>query len=370
MARTDRDRPSAACARDRPQLHNLKGFMSQENILTIVIPTYNRAATLSFLLTVLRTELAGLASRVSVIIGDNASPDDTAQVTAAFERDVPGTRVLRHAQNLGADENFCSCLDVVTTRYFWIIGDDDMPKPGVIARLVALLVRDEPDLVYLHSEWSSVISHADQGVAVADLHARQLSRLAFAREVNVWVTFISGLIIRRAAFHPLPDATATRRFAGTNLVQLSWVLGALQSGVKFVHVSDPCILATAGNTGGYAVVNVFSTNFTAIVNEVFGTGSAVARAFIQRNLVGYLPQLVWDVRFGSIGTFHAEGVWATLKTALSGYAYCWLFLAPISLAPKEVAWVFLQLTKVFRRVTGLTDKVRRSLAPQIGPRRP
>ena len=46
-------------------------------LLTIGIPTYNRAKFLRRLLEQLRTELAGLDGQVEVLVSDNASTDDT-----------------------------------------------------------------------------------------------------------------------------------------------------------------------------------------------------------------------------------------------------------------------------------------------------
>lgn len=321
-----------------------------EKLLSIAIPTYNRADTLSLLLNTLSLELSGLENLVDVIIGDNSSTDRTLEVTATFEAIWPSTTVLRHDHNLGPDENFCQCIDRVNTRYFWIIGDDDLPKSGVIRNVVSLLKRELPDLVYLHSEWSKDITSASQGIPVDQLNYKTMSQLDFASHVNVWFTFISGLVVNREAFMRSHDVTEIRRYSGTNLVQLGWVLGVLKAGRRFIYVADPCILARAGNTGGYAVVTVFGENLIRIVIEIFGAKSQVTRVIIRRNIIGYLPQLIWNVRFGRIGDFSFGNAWNSLKCILSGYVYFWLILTPISLAPKPIAWSFFQISRIIRKL--------------------
>ncbi len=79
--------------------------MSTRLLLTIAVPTYNRAGCLSFLLTALQRELVGLEDRVGLIVGDNASTDATPEVTSALQAALPTATVLRHAINVGAEEN-------------------------------------------------------------------------------------------------------------------------------------------------------------------------------------------------------------------------------------------------------------------------
>ena len=193
-------------------------------LLTIAIPTFNRAQSLQLLLNTLVVELSGLEDQVDVIIADNASPDQTQDVTAAFKGAWPTAIVLRHDRNLGPDENFCACIDYGSSNFLWIIGDDDLPKTGVIRKLVSFLMKNKPDLLYFSSEWKVEIASSDCGEPIRDICAKARSRLQFSREVNVWMTFISTMIINLQLIKRMGSELDIRRFTGTNLVQLGWVL--------------------------------------------------------------------------------------------------------------------------------------------------
>ncbi len=149
----------------------------------------------------------------------------------------------------------------MTSRFFWIIGDDDMPRAGVVRELLTLLERENPDLVYLNSDWRQALTDNDPHDPVTTLEAASLDRMSFARRVHVWSTFISGMVVNRDRYFSRHENASLRRFAGTGLVQLAWVLETLNTGRKFLHVEQRCVLATAGNTGGYAVFHVFGANF-------------------------------------------------------------------------------------------------------------
>lgn len=336
-------------------------------LLTIIIPTYNRAACLRMLLEALRVELRGLDGHVAVIIGDNASTDDTPAVAQNFASIWPETRLLRHKENLGPDENFCRCVEQVSSSYFWIIGDDDLPRAGAIQPLLIMLREHQPDLVYLSSMWTTVLACHDESLHVNDLEASLLDRVTFARRVHVWTTFISGSIVKRAL---APDYSL-RRFTGSHLVQLGWVLGALRNGSRFVHVATPCVLATSGNSGGYSLLKVFGNNFQRIAREAM-SGSheleSVAEGMIRRASLAYLPDLVWAFRQNRVGSFDpSENVTAALKPELgSSLAYRFL-IQPLSIASPSIAIRLVQLARVMACVVAKFDSLRARAAGVVRP---
>lgn len=323
-------------------------------LLTIAIPTYNRAPTLSLLLETLVAEISGFEDSIDVLICDNASSDATPEVMARFQRAWPAARLIRHPANLGVDENFCRCIEGACGRYFWLLGDDDLPGVGLISRLLSLIEQESPDMIYLQSQWSRELTPALQQAVTAPLVYSRMGQLDFAKHVHVWFTFISGMVVNRDCLMREDGAAAIRRFPATNLVQLGWVLEILRRGRRYIYVSSPCILAKGGNSGGYALVTVFGRNLTNIVHQVFGEDSSIAKVIIRRNIVSYLPRLIWSARFTSIGVekFQQEDFWMDLKGALANNIYFWLILTPISLAPKLMALPFLVvsiLSSIFLR---------------------
>lgn len=324
--------------------------------LNIVIPTYNRARHLTNLLGALVPELAGLQDRVQVLVADNDSPDGTPAVTQAFAAAVPGTRIIRHESNVGPDENFSRCVELADADYFWMIGDDDLPREGAVRRLLDLLDRHEPDLLYLPSEWHEALDASQRGPRLGPLAPRMLHRLAFTRHVNVWSTFISGWVVRRAPYVDGAGAAGLRRFVGTNLVQLSWILGTAAVGRRLMVLREPIVLATKGNSGGYGMVTVFGGNFASVVEAVFGAESREARAMVSRCMLGYLPGTVHTVRFGDVGDYHREDILAALGPRLAKFASYRLLVA-IARAPVPLARASFFICRVLGRLQRIADRL-------------
>jgi abequosyltransferase len=319
-------------------------------LLTIAVPTFNRATCLSVLLRTLQTELAGFEGVVEVIVFDNASSDDTPFVISAFKAAWPTVRIVRNAENIGADRNISQCVIGARSKYVWIMGDDDMAKAGVVCQLIEILRREAPDMIYMRSEWIDKIIESSQGERVGNLNYEVMEKAYFASCVHVWFTFISGVVINKQLLLQKAGESVVQRYIGTNFVQLGWVLNVLKFGSRFVYIRDRCMLATSNNSGGYAVITTFGSNYPRVVSDVFGSGSPLSTILIRRNLVCYLPKLMWHVRFASVRKFGAEDPWRALQKELGGHLSYWLLLIPIGRFPKYLAWPFFQASRV---LTGL-----------------
>ena len=315
------------------------------SLLTIIVPTYNRAECLSLLLARVQHELAGLEDRVQVIVGDNASSDHTVEVVASFAGRFTSTRHLRHPENVGADENFCRCLDQTTSKYFWIIGDDDLPRTGTVAAVVGMLESCDPDLLFLGSEWLPELTGSEPGLRPDAAAPVRVTSEEFAGYVNVWVTFISGMVVNRDRLLQLQPEPALRRFAGTSLVQLGWVLPLLMHGERLFVFAERCMLATSGNTGGYKLITVFATNLPAILDAVCGRASVQRRRIVRALAWAYVPSLLWITRYGESSRFSTEDVRGSLRPLRTTAAYPFV-LAPVLDAPKPLAFVFWTLSRI------------------------
>lgn len=328
-----------------------------EGLLTIIVPTYNRSSNLEMLLRVLREETVSLSNEVRVIVSDNASTDETPAVIMQAAANWPRLITHRHPSNIGADLNFCYCVRSVRTKWFWIIGDDDMPKQGVIAKILRLLRNYKPALVYMQSEWVNLVSSADQGINIDKLSVAELNADLFAESLSTWLTFISGMVIDKERLDHSLDGYQIDRFNGTFLVQLGWILPLLNTCGPFLIIRNRCILATSGNTGGYRVLETFFVNFPKIIKEFFGSNSVVCKAVLRQHICNYLPGFVWQVRFGAIGEFQPEDSSSRMNEQLAGFPLYWSIIWPIMNLPKILAWPFYAASKVLlkykRMITNL-----------------
>ncbi len=281
--------------------------MTQQPLLTIAVPTYNRSRHLAFLLGTLEHELKGLEDQVQIMVSDNGSTDDTPAVIAQFIPKIPSLLRCRNNINEGADANLSTCYLLPKTPYVWILGDDDAPLLGTLRLLLELLRQEVPDAVFLPSLATTDIFRDHGAYHIKSLAAVELDSDDFAEVINVQMTFISGLVLRKKDALEGPVNEQLRATRGTSLVQLSWVFESLKQGRKFLVCRGHPLMATSANSGGYAVLQVFLVNHTRIVTRLLAERPAMLRRILNRTSLCFLPGLVWHVRNGSIGDFRLQG---------------------------------------------------------------
>ena len=117
-------------------------------LLTISIPTYNRAQALDRQLMWLATEILGYESDCEIIISDNCSTDKTAEILEKW-RSVLASRISftyhSNEENIGEVGNIVSCLRKATGKFVWSLGDDDSVQNGTVGYLLSK-IKEHSDL--------------------------------------------------------------------------------------------------------------------------------------------------------------------------------------------------------------------------------
>jgi abequosyltransferase len=113
-------------------------------LLSICIPTFNRADMLLQLLNSIASESS--ADELEIAISDNASTDHTSAVVEEFSSRWPGLVYVRQPSNVGPDLNYMSCVSISRTPYCWLMGSDDCIAPGAVGKVLHLIREQDRDL--------------------------------------------------------------------------------------------------------------------------------------------------------------------------------------------------------------------------------
>jgi glycosyltransferase involved in cell wall biosynthesis len=133
-----------------PSIRGGAGHPNMDKLLTISIPTYNRAALLDRQLAWFARAVRGHEASCELVVLDNCSPDDTPAVVAKWQEVLGKTlSSVRHPTNIGLVPNVVRCFGLAKGRYAWTIGDDDPIEDGAIEYVVRNLL-DHPELSYLN----------------------------------------------------------------------------------------------------------------------------------------------------------------------------------------------------------------------------
>lgn len=121
-------------------------------LLTIAIPTYNRAKELDRQLTWAVDAIAGRWRDVELVVSDNASPDDTPSICQTWQqRSGERVRVFRQPENLGLIRNALFCIEQAQGEYVWLVSDDDRIAPHTLDKVLGQLADTSRErLTFLH----------------------------------------------------------------------------------------------------------------------------------------------------------------------------------------------------------------------------
>lgn len=120
-------------------------------ILSICVPTRNRADFLRVMLETLVPQVGRLEGQVELWVSDNASTDTTRQVVENAARLGP-IKYSRNDSDIGAIANVVKAASQLATGEFvWLLGDHNLLSAGGLERAVGML-RQHPelDLFYLN----------------------------------------------------------------------------------------------------------------------------------------------------------------------------------------------------------------------------
>jgi len=312
-------------------------------LLTIAIPTFNRAGYLDLCLGQISRQIHGNAELLEVLVSNNSSTDNTKEIVEKYIGMGVPIRYVENSENIGAEKNVIQCYKLSSGKYVYIIGDDDLLLEGALDKILQVLSADDYGVVYLTSYGFTSDYLAERpakcghGVLVFADPERYL------RKVHYWITFLSGNIVNKSLIAAEVDPD---RFAGSNLPQLSWFIPALYKAEKNVFIEEFVVAFKAFNTGGYRLCQVFGENLNGIFSSFVDNGyQRKPFDYINRKLLlTFFPNLLLIMRRQSKGfNFEAEDHFKVLKKVYCRYPYFWLVIVPVIKLPFRLAKMWAML---------------------------
>ena len=110
--------------------------MDNKPLLSIAIPTYNRADFLKNLLNCIAPQ-AKESGLVQICISNNSSTDNTREVVINFIEKYPGIiEYSENEKNLGYDANFLKVMEMSQGDFVWLFGDDDSVVENGVKKVI------------------------------------------------------------------------------------------------------------------------------------------------------------------------------------------------------------------------------------------
>ncbi|MDP1842844.1 MAG: glycosyltransferase [Sediminibacterium sp.] len=234
-----------------------------QKLLSICIPTFNRAELLNLNLSKLQIEIQNLENYIDIYISDNNSDDNTAEIVKSYIESGLKINFTKHGENIGTELNFLSLFGKANSKYFWLFSDDDFLLPFSLKNIIEVLLLKDFGVVYINQQWydSEIPNSSELPLSTIEFK----DPIEFIKKINYWVTFISGNIINKSI---IENKINPSLYNGTMLNYLNWHFLAIFSDRPNVVICNSYLACKSGNTGGYRLFEVFGKNFNMIMDDM------------------------------------------------------------------------------------------------------
>ncbi|PLZ00556.1 hypothetical protein CY652_20705 [Burkholderia sp. WAC0059] len=311
----------------------MKTAPSDRPLLTIAIPTFNRAQYLELCLRQFIPDKALFSNEtVELLVADNCSCDHTGSVVDTFRQQGLEIRSIRNETNIGSDANIAMCFNMARGRYVQILGDDDLYLPGKLQEVVELLDKNEYGVVCLKS-YGYERDFVKECPAGPNGQRYFSNVLNFISEVGPLITFVSACIINK----DLQKETDASKFCGSNLVQVHLVILSLVRARINAYVQGYTLACKRANSDGYDFSEVFVEKLFSILRSYEAQGFPRSATDILGNkmLVSYYPFNLLRQRLLRKGD--SDVTFRRFKAQFGGRKTFYFFCAPIILLPRSLA---------------------------------
>lgn len=316
-------------------------------MLTIYIPTFNRKECLSRLLEILFDEIDSIEGGdqlIKVHVSDNCSNDGTHSLLKSYDK--PYFKFSITKENVGADENIRNSLNLCTTKYLWILGDDDFPMPQVVSFVINTLKLSKPNLLYLPAVWSrnpqiKTVTRPLKRFAI------KLDSIRFIKIVNIKITFISSFILNFQEISSSRNCRLGSLVSGSNFEQLSLFMPHVLEGGRLFVCNLSCIAATGNVSFKYSLIKAFGVDLPSILTQILDSRPDLLKIMLNKLIIGFLPGFISNAQNSKV--IHDCAIpWDEMRNQLSKIFVYWIVIAPMRYMPKFISRVWALFFRVAR----------------------
>lgn len=243
--------------------------MNNNILLSICIPTYNRAEILKISLSRLIVEVNKVddKSKIEIFVSDNCSTDNTKNIVNNFIDQGACIKYSRNNVNVGSNGNFLKCIEMASGKYIWLLGDDDPLTNDSIKMILDIIEYDDYGLIHINNR----ATKNKNNIVYND-------KEQFLQYVSLWITFMSANIFRSEIVEKIDKP---EQYLNTWLVQVPFFISSALSKEKNIVVYDKILgtpLASVTN-GGYNIFEVFGTSFLTIMRDFYDSGKLSKKSY-------------------------------------------------------------------------------------------
>ncbi|MBA0884379.1 glycosyltransferase family 2 protein [Flavobacterium undicola] len=221
-------------------------------LLSICIPTYNRAEVLDETLKKLFFNPEFNVNLIEVIVSDNCSTDNTTEVVGKY----PLVRYYRNEENI-KDRNYSVVLEYATGSYIKLFNDTLLFKEGALKAIL--------DRIEKHRGDDSNLFFYGNTFLYSNCEVEICYKKKYLNTVSFLSTWIANFGVWREDFEKIKNKD---RYAELQFVQVDWSYRIIENNKKtIIYFEDLFDVITPNKKGGYNVFDTFINKYLSIIKQ-------------------------------------------------------------------------------------------------------
>lgn len=263
---------------DNKQAQALLNARSRLPLLSICIPTFNRAAYLDTCLQSIYSQI-GNNELIEVVVSDNASTDATPEIIDKYKSLYSNMRAVRNDTNIGGDPNIFYVTTLGRGKFVKMQGDDDYFVAGKIMPLLHLL-HSHPECGVIHISLINGSRPPGAGSGMSN----------FLAATTLYAAFISSIVLRREDLENIENPTL---FMTSKFNQLYLQYSILKNNPHFCIMYNSMFSYGGAYNVKYSFAEVFFNGYPSILSHFLGTGLTAGEIAREKRQTLYNYTIPW-----------------------------------------------------------------------------
>lgn len=272
--------------------------MAERPILSICIPTYNRATYLEKTINSIVTDEKFMNTNdIELVISNNCSTDDTEEVCQKYVEKFPDKiKYIRQEKPIFADIHIYKVPEYATGKFIKLNNDTCSYLENSIEKILEILSSFSEEKVFFLADFEG----REKNTTVCKNYDEFLNAASYR------LTWIGGIIFDREYFLNFDNPF---KYAHFNLSQVDIFGRTLQNGISIVYNNEKLFnIFNPAKKGGYNIAEVFGRNYLTILQEFINTKNGLSKQTYEREkyaILDFINSFYFD--FDNIFSFEKTG---------------------------------------------------------------
>jgi len=269
--------------------------MENQILLSVTIPTYNRASFLDANLAQLKQELLKVKSNnIEIIVSDNCSTDNTEAIVSKYIKEGLPIRYVKNLENLGWGLNFFQCFNLAKGKYLIILSDDDLIYDNGLEIILNSIQKADYGVICLSSYGFNQDIHTEYPTT-AGQHLEFDDFDKYFISVVPQITLLSSTVINKNLLLNFE----TSKIEPGNFAHLHLILRCAARSKKNAFITNYVIAVKRDNSSNYIYSKLFVNELWSLFDfyaSMFGLKRETLRWVEARMLLSYYPAALLRIR--------------------------------------------------------------------------